>query len=99
IGMPASLETETAPFLAFTQVPGEALRLDPGVFRGEISESLPLIRRHFREKNERNESHAGQSRQASPRLSGSKLLWVGRNRGFPGPSSGRAWPSHREGRS
>src|SRR5688500_3747899 len=36
VGLPLFLETDTAPYRAFTQVPGEALRLDAGVFRDAI---------------------------------------------------------------
>src|SRR3954453_19548888 len=39
IGLPLFLETETAPFRAFTQVPGEALRLDAEVFVDAIGRS------------------------------------------------------------
>jgi CRP-like cAMP-binding protein len=44
VGLPAFLETETAPYLAFTQVPGAALRLDAGVFHDAIGASTPSVR-------------------------------------------------------
>jgi CRP-like cAMP-binding protein len=43
IGLPLVLETETAPFRSFTQVPGEALRLDADVFQDTIGRSGPLV--------------------------------------------------------
>jgi CRP-like cAMP-binding protein len=43
IGLPIFLETETAPYQTFTQVPGEALRLDAAVFRDEIGRGGLLI--------------------------------------------------------
>lgn len=44
IGLPLFLETETVPFRAFTQVPGEALRLDAGVFVDAIGRSGSVVR-------------------------------------------------------
>jgi CRP-like cAMP-binding protein len=49
IGLPHFLETDTAPYRAVTQVPGEALRLDAGVFRdaiGRSGEGVQLLHRY-----------------------------------------------------
>jgi len=43
IGIPLSLQTETAPFLAFTQVPGTALRLDAYVLTATMGRSNALV--------------------------------------------------------
>ena len=44
IGLPLFLETETVPCRAFTQVPGEALRLDADVFLDAIGGSGEVVR-------------------------------------------------------
>ena len=44
VGLPVFLETGTAPYLAFTQVPGAAFRLDSGVFMDAIASSIPSAR-------------------------------------------------------
>src|SRR3954447_5942539 len=44
VGLPLFLETETAPFRAFTQVPGQAIRLDADVFVDALGHSPALVR-------------------------------------------------------
>jgi CRP-like cAMP-binding protein len=44
IGLPLFLETESAPFRTFTQVPGEALQLDADVFMGAVGRSAAVVR-------------------------------------------------------
>jgi len=44
VGLPLLLETETAPFRAFTQVPGQAIRLDADVFVDALGRSPALVR-------------------------------------------------------
>jgi CRP-like cAMP-binding protein len=43
IGLPVFLETQTAPFRTFTQVPGEALRLDADVFVDALGRSSGFV--------------------------------------------------------
>src|SRR4051794_34563776 len=43
IGRPIILETETAPYRTFAQVPGEALRLDADVFWSATGRSGPAV--------------------------------------------------------
>ena len=43
VGVPLFLETETAPFRSFTQVPGESLRLAADVFRDTIGRSGTVV--------------------------------------------------------
>ena len=44
VGLPVFLETETALYRAFTQIPGAALRLDSDVFRDATCASVPAAR-------------------------------------------------------